>query len=130
MENNNLTVLRSKLSWCITSVADKIRPSISEKATIKSNVWVNKSNMIMAYLSYYPNGDLTEDSIDATIELTLANESALFSVGICWSNGEIIEDIMNIDFVVVSSNQLLQEVDRLSKSATDELIDHFRSLLK
>ncbi|MBE2201484.1 MAG: hypothetical protein IAE79_22925 [Anaerolinea sp.] len=125
MENNNLTVLKDILLRHIISVVDKIQLHVSKNGKLNSGAWINKTNTIMAYLSYYPNDDFTENSIDATIELTVINESANFSANICWSDGKIIADIMNTDFAVVSLEQLRQEVDSLGQLAANRIVKHF-----
>ncbi len=130
MESNNLTPLKSILLQHINLVADQIKQSISKNGIINSGIWTNTTNTIMAYLSYYPNGDLNEDSLDVTIELALTNGNGLFSANICWSNGEIVADVMNINFNISSSEQLFQQVDKFGQLATDKLVDHFKLLLR
>ena len=65
---------------------------------------------ILGYVSFSPHQNPEEENVDATILVKLIEELPKVSADICWSDGEIIDDLGEYEINCTSLDSLSQDV--------------------
>lgn len=68
------------------------------------------SQGVLGYVSFSPHQNPEEENVDATILVNLLGVNPKISADICWSDGEIIEDIGEYEISCSSLDSLSQEI--------------------
>ena len=90
---------------------------------IRWGSWANQ-RIIATYISYFPKGDLTRESVDFMIQLTLLDNSIKFRADILRSNGELIIEV--IDRELERKDDISSEVSQLSEKSSESFITKLR----
>lgn len=98
-----------------------------QHAIIRSGSWTNQK-FITVYVSFFPMGDPSEESVDFIMHLIMSESIVRFQVDITRSNGELIADIWNEKIEYETNGDLLTAVENLSRIASEMLIIRFAKL--
>ena len=128
MEKKYFTSVREELELFLANVKVEIDPLVPPTAKIKIGSLGNVVDTIFVYLSYFPNNDPSEESIDVTIEVKLGNGNGRFNADICWSNGEIIEELVDREFGYISLKNLQDQVKKMTEEIAVNVISYFQNL--
>ena len=90
------------------------------QAVIRSGSWINE-RIIIAYTSFFPNGDNSEESIDFMFQLTVSEATIEFQADISRSNGELLFDVTSNVFTFTTAEELLARVENQSIKASEIL---------
>jgi hypothetical protein len=122
--NNNVIEVRNVVDEYIHRIATLLRQILSERqvfAVIHPGTWANEAGIVTGYLSCFPHDDPAEDTIDAEISFTVVNGEARYSVDISWSDGTVIEDIVEGKITYTALSELLGKITEICMLAENEL---------
>jgi hypothetical protein len=128
METNKHTYVRLELERHLANAKEDIKSLATAHIKIRTGSWENNAGIVMAYLSYFTNDDPNEDNIDITIQVDLGSESGQFTADICWSSGEIINELAHNEFSYNSLQELLDHIRQLMDAVILEVVSYFRNL--
>jgi hypothetical protein len=98
------------------------------RARVVAHSYANP-HIVNAYVSYFPRGDPSEETIDFSIILKLQAENRInFECDICRSNGEILSEIISKVIQVTSREDLLEQVNDLSKEAVAQVLVRMKEM--
>lgn len=97
--------------------------------TISNGTWTNHKNIYVGYLSYYPGNDLSERSIDVTITLSFSENIIGFVADVCWSDGEVIKEIVEQNILFTTQSEFLSEVSELCNTVNQNALECLKSFL-
>lgn len=89
--------LRHTALACMQGVhAEVLLPLTRERpgAVLTTDSWSNDAGSVLAYLSYFPNGNVSEESIDAVLDLRIEGEGVYFSAELSRSDGEVVSEVV------------------------------------
>jgi len=97
---------------------------------LRSAVLIEKTNLVLALISFNPHNDPEEESIEISIEMEI-NSSTGVSVfsDICWSDGEIIEEIIKSQLDLNSRDELIGKLNNLLESKLSVIIAKMTELI-
>lgn len=113
-------------------VAEALRshvPRISEQVLLNTGAWSNDHGIISSYLTCYPFGDVSEESIDAVITLVPGQHGVQFTADLCRSDGDIIAVIADRELQAGSWDELLAVVDQEAKAASQAMLVRLKELI-
>lgn len=128
--SENITSIQQIVSQHMQWVANELRlleRSCEKSARITTGSWANQNN-ILAYVSFFPTGNMSENSIDSVLHLTLLEGQIDFVADICWSSGELIADVSNEVVTYQSWSDLLEKIEKIGKEASNELLNRLKQL--
>lgn len=99
-----------------------------KRGKIISTSWSNQERF-MAYVSYFPHADPSEESIDAAIELSMQKEIVSLNADISRSNGVILKDITSQQVDIRSDKEVVEKVRQFSQKARIELLAELKKMV-
>ncbi|MDR3576186.1 MAG: hypothetical protein P4L50_20145 [Anaerolineaceae bacterium] len=114
----------------IKELDDDLHKLIHEKyrqAIIRTGSWINP-RIITVYISLYLTGNISDDSIDSVIYVSVSESNISIRVDIAKSNGEIIEDIWYEEITFRDRNEIPAKVDDITKKASELLAMKLKGL--
>ena len=89
--------LRHTALACMQGVhAEVLAPLTREHpgAVLITDSWSNDAGSVLAYVSYFPSGNASEESIDAVLDLRIGGDGVSFSAELSRSDGEIVSEVV------------------------------------
>lgn len=120
-------VLDARLSFLAQELKEWSK-SNSFKIIIQAGSWSNE-NILMAYISISPTGELTEETIDATIQLTYSEGKIFYEADVLYSNGRIIAEISNLVIEFLSKNDLVERIESQSLETVSRMAEVLKRIL-
>lgn len=122
--SDEVAEVRKVVDECVHQVVTTLRQDLFSRrvvVTINPGVWANEAGIVTGYLSCYPRGDPSELSIDAVFSFSVVVGEAHYSVGIYWSDGSVIEDVLEGKISFTELGELLSQVKEVCRLAESEL---------
>jgi hypothetical protein len=104
----------------VSKELNTLSQSVGLNPKIESGSWTNP-NITKAYISYFPNGDPAEESIDISIDLVRQDKNVFFVCDICYSSGEMLSEIVNQEIKTYPRETFNDRIDNLCQKAVQEL---------
>lgn len=128
METNFHTLVREELERYFITTKEVINALVHVSAKVMIGSWENVTGTVMAYLSYFPGKSPHEESVDVTIEVSLAQRECQLIADICWSSGEVIRELAHRQFSYASNEALITELKDIINEIDAEIVSYFKSL--
>ena len=116
MQKQQLGKYTSILLTQIENVEDSLYanfPGNGLKEHLESGSRYNGNGTVEAFLSFNPQNNSGDESIDLTMSLSCTERGAVFSSEILWSSGKMIDEIVVCEICADCLDELDEDVDQL-----------------
>lgn len=130
LEEKKRDLIQNTLVQGTQQIFDTLETTTQLKGNLRNGGWSNKNNLFCAYLTYSPNDDPAEESVDVTFDLNIRDRVAQLSVDMSWSNGVIIAEIFEQEVLYDNIENLLSKIDTIMSRLIVELPKEIKQALE
>jgi hypothetical protein len=131
--NTEIEVLQQWIIKSIENLAQDLTIKIRDNKTagkIRYGIGPERESTITGYISYSPNTDPNEESVETAVTIKLGKSSLSVTADICWSDGEIIQVMDSHDLLYDSSSDLLLKLKTVWEKISPDIYSKMESFIR
>lgn len=130
LDEKNRILIQNLLLQGVQQLFKALQNIAQLKGGFRTGSWSNQNNLISAYLTYSPNNNPAEETIDIIFDLSIKDKIAEFSIDAAWSNGVIIAEILEQEIYYDQVENLLPEIKILIDQLIIEIPEQVKQVIE